>query len=114
MSMYAQMHAKHEPWQLENANARIDSIRKGTTNLTFTLANGKKLPSNAKLDLELQSHDFKFGVSMTQARGFFSTDAFQPYLDATKSLFNFATVGFTGISLTKEETKNKNKKLMMH
>ena len=79
------MHAKHEPWQLENANARIDNIRKGTTNLTFTFANGKKLPSDANLNLELQSHDFKFGVSMTQARGFFGTDAFQPYLDATKS-----------------------------
>ena len=79
--------AKHEPWQLENANARIDSIRKGTTNLTFTLANGKKLPSNAKSDLELQSHDFKFGVSMTQAKGFYGTDAFQPYLDATNRFY---------------------------
>lgn len=108
MSVYTQIHAEHEPWQLENANARIDSIRKGTTDLNFTFANGKKLPSNAKLNLELQSHDFKFGVSMTQARGFFGTDAFQPYLEATKSLFNFATVGFYWY-LT-DERRNKKQK----
>ena len=45
---------------------------------------------------------------MTQARGFFGTEAFKPYLEATKSLFNFATIGFYWY-LT-DERKNKKQK----
>lgn len=108
LSLIAQTHATHTPWQLDGAQERIDSIRKGPLNLIFKRSDGKKLPPNAKLHLELLSHDFKFGVSMTQARGFFGTEAFEPYLEATKSLFNFATIGFYWY-LT-DERKNKKQK----
>ena len=76
------------------------------------MANGKKLPSNAKLDLELQSHDFKFGV-LTQAR-VFSVQMLFNLIWMPPNRYLFATVGFYWYLTDERRNKNKNKKLMMH
>jgi endo-1,4-beta-xylanase len=88
----SQEHLVHTPWQLEGAQDRIEKIRKGTVQLAFVL-DGKPLEDKAHVNLELVSHAFSFGVSMTQASSL--PNAVQViYRNRVKELFNFVTLGF--------------------
>ena len=50
--------------ELEGANERIETYRKGKAKLVFMLENSSS--KAAKLDIGLVNHAFNFGVSMTQ------------------------------------------------
>ena len=63
---YAQDHLIHKPWKLEQANQRIDSIRKGSTTIQFVHPSKQLSVSQATTSFELVNHDFNFGVSLTQ------------------------------------------------
>lgn len=89
----AQEEYEHTPWNLEGAQERINTHRKGIAEIQFVMEN-KVLSDTAELNFELFSHEFNFGVSMTQARGFSGTTYFEKYKHYTKALFNFVTVGF--------------------
>ena len=92
LSVNAQEHLVHTPWQLDGAQDRIEKIRKGTVQLAFVL-DGKPLEDKAHVNLELISHAFSFGVSMTQASSLSNT-AQVIYQNRVKELFNFVTLGF--------------------
>lgn len=92
LSVTAQEHLVHTPWQLDGAQDRIEKIRKGTVQLAFVL-DGKPLEDKAHVNLELISHAFSFGVSMTQASSLSNT-AQVIYQNRVKELFNFVTLGF--------------------
>ena len=79
--LYAQDHLIHKPLELEGANKRIDSIRKGSTTIQFIYSDKQQNVSKATVSFELVNHDFNFGVSLTQM-GLFSTH----YQDLYKSL----------------------------
>ena len=92
LSAKAQEHLVHTPWQLDGADERIEKIRKGTVQLAFVL-DGKPLEDKAHVDLELVSHAFSFGVSMTQASSLSNKEQ-AVYQNRVKELFNFVTLGF--------------------
>ena len=84
---------EHTPWDLEGAQARIETHRKGEAQLKFVFPE-KVVGDTIQLHFELVSHEFNFGVSMTQLGSFAGTPYFEKYKDYTKALFNFVTVGF--------------------
>ncbi len=90
---YAQDHLIHKPWKLEQANQRIDSIRKGSTSIQFVHPGKQLSVSQATTSFELVNHDFNFGVSLTQM-GPFSSEYQEIYKSRAKELFNFVTLGF--------------------
>jgi GH35 family endo-1,4-beta-xylanase len=83
---------KHESWQLDGANNRIEKYRKGDLILNFNIDKSIK-NKTGKLKLKLKNHDFKFGVSFTQLRRFWGTKYADKYLQQVKRVFNYATVG---------------------
>lgn len=89
----AQENLMHKSWQLEGANQRIDSIRKGLTTLEFFYPDKQQKPSKAVASFELVNHDFNFGVSLTQMSPL-STNYQEIYKARVKELFNFVTLGF--------------------
>ena len=91
--LQAQQPYDHIPWDLEAAKARINSHRKGDAKIQFLL-HDEAIQSKAEINFELVSHEFNFGVSMTQAGRFASTPYFEKYKRYVKELFNFVTVGF--------------------
>lgn len=97
----AQEAYEHIPWNLEGAQERINTHRKGTAKIQF-LMEDKVLNNTAELNFELLSHEFNFGVSMTQAGSLAKTPYFEKYKHYTKALFNFVTVGFYWAAYHKE------------
>ena len=91
-TIYSQDLSNHKPWVLDGANERISEFRKGDLQLEFS---GKNINASNKatIELSLKNHDFKFGVSFTQLRRFWSTDFAHKYLAQVKRVFNYATLG---------------------
>ena len=80
----AQDHHVHTPWNLDGAKQRIDSIRKGNALIEFELNGQKFTDKTGQIQLDLDRHEFKFGVSMTQSRSFAQAapySKFYTYLD---------------------------------
>ena len=73
--------SKHQKWQLNGADDRIEKNRKGNVKIEFITTDGITKRSNASLDLELVNHDFKFGASFTQLRRFWGQDYGDLYLE---------------------------------
>ena len=92
VSVNAQEHIVHTPWELDGAEERIKKIRKGTAQLVF-LMDGMPSQDSASIDIELVNHEFSFGVSMTQEGAFDNNDQ-NTYRNRVKELFNFVTLGF--------------------
>lgn len=116
----AQEPFEHSPWNLIGAQERIDSIRKGTVVIKFEM-NGKTL-ENTKADfhIELERHDFKFGVSMTQSRDFaqkensFDGKEFSLYKERVAELFNFTTLGFYWVAFDEKTNLTFSKNYINH
>jgi GH35 family endo-1,4-beta-xylanase len=94
INIKAQDGSKHIPWKLDGALERIEKIRKGEVVLEFYHENKRLKNKKGDFKIELISHNFNFGVSMTQSRDLFQTAKFELYRDRVKELFNFVTVGF--------------------
>ena len=90
--LQAQQPYVHTPWDLEDAQARIDFHRKGDAEIQFLL-HDEVIGSEADINFELVSHEFNFGVSMTQAGRFATTPYFDKYTHYVKELFNFVNIG---------------------
>ena len=88
----SQQYDVHVPWELEGANERINTYRKGKAKLVFILDNSSS--ETAKLDIELVNHAFNFGVSMTQEGPFEGTAYQDMYRKRVSEVFNFVTLGF--------------------
>ncbi|MBD3352896.1 MAG: hypothetical protein GF364_15540 [Candidatus Lokiarchaeota archaeon] len=74
---------------LDEAESRIEIIRKGTTSLDFGVGN-----ASAPVYIRQLSHDFRFGANCFQF-GEFSTEYLnQLYNESFQSLFNYATLPF--------------------
>tara|TARA_A200000113_G_scaffold110535_1_gene99239 strand:+ start:83 stop:1438 length:1356 start_codon:yes stop_codon:yes gene_type:complete len=100
----AQKSSFHKPWKLENANQRIEKIRKGDVKIIFE--SNKDFKSNlANIEVKLKNHDFKFGVSFTQLRRFWGKKFADKYLNQVKRVFNYATIGMYW-ALTDERDKS--------
>jgi len=74
---------KDANWRYE-ANERIEKIRKGDINVIVKDKNGNLVP-NAKVDVNMYEHEFKFGTSVYQA-----VLENEEYKNAITSLFNGA------------------------
>ena len=74
----AQEACEHIPWNLEGAQERINTHRKGTAKIQF-LMDDKVLNNTAELNFELLSHEFNLGVSMTQVGSLSKTPYFENY-----------------------------------
>ena len=68
INLKAQDGSKHIPWKLDGALERIEKIRKGEVVLEFYHENKKLKNRKGDFKIELISHNFNFGVSMTQSR----------------------------------------------
>ena len=88
----SQQYYDHIPWELEGANERIETYRKGKAKLVFMLENSSSKP--AQLDIGLVNHAFNFGVSMTQEGPFEGTKYQDIYRQRVLEVFNFVTLGF--------------------
>ncbi len=104
VSIYTQEHSKHVPWKLDGANERIENYRKGELTLEFKMKR-KHAKRDAQINLKLNNHHFKFGVSFTQLRRFWGQDYGKKYLEKVKDVFNYATIGMYW-QLTDERIKN--------
>lgn len=94
IKLKAQEGSKHIPWKLDGATERIEKVRKGKAVLEFYFENKSLRNKIGDFKIELISHNFNFGVSMTQSRDLYNTPKFNLYRDRVKELFNFVTVGF--------------------
>lgn len=92
VSLSAQEHFVHTPWELDGAEQRIEKIRKGTAQLVFVM-DGTPSQDSVSIGIELVNHEFSFGVSMTQASSL-SGKSQTIYRNRVKELFNFVTLGF--------------------
>lgn len=88
---YAQ---KHISWKLDGAEKRIEKYRKGEIDLKVYLPNGSLLPAGSLVDIELQKHEFNFGISLTQMHAIYNEPFRDKMLDYVDDLFNYNTVGF--------------------
>lgn len=116
----AQDHHVHTPWNLDGAKQRIDSIRKGNALIEFELNGQKFTGKTGQIQLDLDRHEFKFGVSMTQSRSFaqadqsFSSHDFVHYKQRVAELFNFTTVGFYWTIFDEQRNLSFPKKYIRH
>jgi len=86
--------AESTNWQ-EEANASIEKIRKGEVEIVVKDSEGKPIPQT-KVLLEQQSHDFWFGVAISDYSlvGYRRDPAIiQPYQQTIKDYFNAAVLG---------------------
>lgn len=108
INLKAQDGSKHIPWKLDGALERIEKIRKGEVVLEFYHENKRLKNKKGDFKIELISHNFNFGVSMTQSRDLFQTAKFEIYRDRVKELFNFITVGFYWVLFDEKITISEN------
>ena len=73
INLEAQDGSKHIPWKLDGASERIEKVRKGEVVLEFYHENKRLKNKKGDFKIELISHNFNFGVSMTQSRDLFQT-----------------------------------------
>jgi len=93
LDINCQNNAEHIPWKLKGAEKRIEQYRKGDAKLKFILNDTSIQLSKSKLSINLSKHDFKFGVSMTQARRLYRTKDYEEYLSKLDDVFNYTTLG---------------------
>ena len=84
----------HSPWELTGAEARIDSIRKGEITLQYMLPDSSMLSDSVPVHVELDKHEFKFGVSMSQGWAIYDKPDFEKYRMYIGELFNYVNLGF--------------------
>jgi GH35 family endo-1,4-beta-xylanase len=106
-NQFSQDPSVHIPWELTGAHERIDQHRKGKAVLKFIL--NKKINKNTKADINVNliNHEFKFGVSLTQARRFYGQDYYKNFLERVSEAFNYVTIGMYW-ALTDERNRDKN------
>jgi GH35 family endo-1,4-beta-xylanase len=83
-----------QPWKLDGAAERIELHRKGPATLQFVLPDGNLRSDSISVEIDLQKHDFLFGVAMTQSWALFDQPHFERYRDHIGELFNSVTLGF--------------------
>ncbi|MFL2859317.1 MAG: endo-1,4-beta-xylanase [Pontiellaceae bacterium] len=84
----------HISWKLDGAEERIEKYRKGKVDLKVFLPDGSLLPAGSLVDIELQKHDFNFGISLTQMHAIYDEPFRDNMLDYVDHLFNYNTIGF--------------------
>ena len=96
---------KHIKWELKGAEERIEKFRKGNVELEIYLPDGTLLPVGSMVEIELQKHDFNFGISLTQMHAIYDEPFRDKMLKYVDHLFNYNTVGFYWSANEKEKGK---------
>ena len=102
INLEAQDGSKHIPWKLDGASERIEKVRKGEVVLEFYHENKRLKNKKGDFKIELISHNFNFGVSMTQSRDLFQTAKFELYRDRVKNFSILLQLVFIGNYLMKK------------
>ena len=95
----------HIKWELKGAEERIEKFRKGNVELEIYLPDGTLLPADSMVEVELQSHDFNFGISLTQMHAIYDEPFRDKMLKYVDHLFNYNTIGFYWSANEREKGK---------
>lgn len=79
---------------VQDAQSRIEQIRKASVSLTLLDAEGKPLPAGAAVHIEQTRHQFLFGCNIFKWHRCQSENDNRLYEQRFKDLFNYATLGF--------------------
>jgi endo-1,4-beta-xylanase len=85
---------QHESWDLEEANERIDSLRKGDFSVSLSLKSGTKIPIHTEYSLKQIKHEFLFGGSLSADWSVPNKKWYPQFKEYFSNLFNYATVNF--------------------
>ena len=95
----------HIKWELKGADERIEKFRKGNVELEIYLPDGTLLPADSMVEVELQNHDFNFGISLTQMHAIYDEPFRDKMLKYVDYLFNYNTIGFYWSANEREKGK---------
>jgi endo-1,4-beta-xylanase len=95
----------HLPWKMEGVNERIKKIRVGPTKLHFVNTDGSPINQRLPVKINLNKHEFQFGVGMGQSWALYGEKKFEQYRNYMGEVFNLVTLGFQWSWIEKKKGK---------